>query len=185
MKTALVLLFASLALAAAHQSECRGRGLAFGAPRSGLADTLKDTAWDVKYTLETSKQPIRELRNKYDKPLRSGAAGGVVGYVVARTARNSVMGAVKVGLVGAGAYMLAADMGYIGRDLSMEEDVRDKVDRTTEFITGISKLDAADGKELLNKGLSAFDRAQSAAVKSGSLATFVGGTAGALLAVLT
>ena len=188
MKTALTMLCAFLALATAHQGgECRGRGLAFGAPpRSTPADMLKDTVRDVKHTLETSKSPMRDLSRKYDKPLRSGAAGGVVGFVVARTARNSVMGAVKIGVLGAGVYLLAADMGYIGRDFALEEDVKGKVNRATEFLaTGIDlnkdgKVDAEDGKALLRM----FDRAQAAAAKSGSTATGVGVTAGALLGVL-
>ena len=188
MQTAFTMLCAFLALARAHQGgECRGRGLAFGAPpRSSPADMLKDTVRDVKYTLETSKDPMHDLSKKYEKPLRSGAAGGAVGFIVARTARNSVMGAVKIGVLGAGVYMLAADMGYIGRDLALEENVKGKVNRAKEFLaTNMDlnkdgKFDSEDGKVLLRM----LERAQDAAAKSGSAATGVGVTAGALLGVL-
>ncbi|KAJ1494634.1 hypothetical protein T484DRAFT_1926882 [Baffinella frigidus] len=194
MRTALAFLWACLALSAVHRGECHGGSSV--APRASLGDMLKDTARDVQHTLETSKQPILDLRIKYAKPLRSGAAGGVVGYVVARTARNGVMGAVKVGCVGVGAYLVAADLGYIGRDPSLEEVAKDKAQRAKAFLvkkaqnaqvlvpfTVQAKTEDVDAANEMLQGI--LDRAQSAAVKSGSFCTFVGGATGALLAVLT
>ena len=117
----------------AHHGEFRGRGLAFLTPRTILQDMLKDTASDVKNILETSPDPLRVITTKYNKQLWSGATGGLVGYGIALTARKSAMGAVKIGCVGVAAYVVGVETGLFGRDRSLEEDVRGKAQRASNF----------------------------------------------------
>ncbi|KAJ1491598.1 hypothetical protein T484DRAFT_1932885 [Baffinella frigidus] len=182
MKTALALLFTSLALAAAHLGQCHGRGLAFfspslqdrgrglaffSAPRSSLEDMLKDTFDDVRYTLEKSQHPIRDISEKYKKQMWTGAAGGVVGYGVAVIAKSSALSAVKIGCVGVGVYVVGAEMGFFGRDHSMEEQFKDKAQSGITFLK--RKVDR------LRIGLCDPEERSFA----------IGATAGALLAVAT
>ena len=117
----------------AYHGRLRGTGLAFFAPRTSLQDMLKDTASDVKYILETSPEPLRVLTTKYNKELWSGATGGLVGYGITLVARKSAMGAVKIGFVGVAAYVVGVETGLFGRDRSLEEDVRGKAQRASNF----------------------------------------------------